>query len=698
MLKKILSYILVVLVITLTSFYIYKSFTPTDTNKLIPPKNGHVKTVIPKTSNKNNTQSNEPTTSKAINTETQSTNNVEGAPSEKTLSEIMDPLTIPKFVNTLDRPAVYSPTVERDINNGKMTNVYKVDIAEFDQQLLPPPLPKTKVWGYGSDVKDPITGKSLGYVLSSPGATFEEEKGTPATVEWVNKLTGSHLFAVDPTLHWADPKNISMDMNMDPNMNMTNKVDPLTEILNKALKIYLPAQSPIPVTTHIHGLEVQSNYDGVPESWFTANGIHGATYSTYKPTTSNAAVYNYPNTQPATTLWYHDHALGLTRFNVLAGLAGLYLIRDPNDDVDSLLPSGKYEMPLLVQDRSFAKDGSLYFPTDSTVPTVHPYWMSEFAGDVILVNGKVWPNMDVDRGIYRFRLLNGSNSRFYNFHFSNQMTFKQIGTDGGYLKSPVTVKAILLGPGERADILVDFSLLEAGTKITLLNNARAPYPEGDPADPVLAGTIMQFTINKTTGIPSLDLPNILNQTLVGTYPTLPEPTKKRVLPLAEILDDNGFPLNGLLDGKRWADPISEIPKLGTTEEWALVNTTEDTHTIHLHLIQFQVVSRQLIDKIKYLEDWIKLNGDLPHTGPTKELDYHPYLQGDLVLPGSTERGWKDTIKATDEMVTILRVRFAPIVNTSTYTFDATSGPGYVWHCHILDHEDNDMMRPYKLTK
>jgi spore coat protein A, manganese oxidase len=490
-------------------------------------------------------------------------------------------------------------------------------------------------------------------------------------------------------------------MGLSMNMSTSSNSDPLTEILYKSLTQFMPAQSSVPVVTHVHGLEVQSTSDGGPNAWFTADGKHGPDYNTYEPTLPNATVDYYPNAQPATTLWYHDHAMGITRLNVVAGLAGFYLIRDPRNGVDPLMPSGKYEMPLVVQDRIFATDGSLYFPTNSGVPTIHPYWMSEFVGNVIMVNGKAWPNMNVDRGIYRFRLLDGSNSRFYDFHFSNGMSFQQIGTDGGYLKAPFSTTSILMAPAERADILVDFSNLAPGTKIQLMNDAGDPYPEGDPADPATVGTIMQFTVGTTTGIQSLNLPSVLNQTLAGTYPTLPSPSKTRILPLVELTDNSALmnPIIGLLDGQTYDAPVSEIPTVGSTEEWTFVNTTEDTHPIHLHLVQFQVVSRQLFDKVAYRADWLKLNGGtLPFTAPTKELDYHPYLKGNPVYPAPNEMGWKDTIQATDEMVTTIRVRFAPIDGSPSYPFDATVGPGYDWHCHIIDHEDNEMMRPYKLVK
>ena len=128
----------------------------------------------------------------------------------------------------------------------------------------------------------------------------------------------------------------------------------------------------------------------------------------------NAAVYYYPNDQEPTTLFYHDHALGITRLNVASGLAGFWKIKDLCDPIDNKLPSGKYDIPLAIQDRSFNTDGSMWFPTEGNNPDVHPYWNPEFFGNTIMVNGKLWPNLNVDRGQYFFRIVDGSNARFYN--------------------------------------------------------------------------------------------------------------------------------------------------------------------------------------------------------------------------------------------------------------------------------------------
>lgn len=591
------------------------------------------------------------------------------------------PTTIKKYVNQLVIPPVYEPIITTDPVNGDISNNYTIDITEFNKQILPPSLPSTKVWGYGGMVKNK-TGKPT-YFRDTPGATFEAVRNIPVNVTWKNKLTGSHLFAVDPTIHWANPNNMPM-MPMKP------------------WPIFPPgfpeAQSPVPIVTHLHGGEVKSDSDGHPDAWITANGKTGPAFSSFP--------FHYPNKQPPATLWYHDHTLGMTRLNVMAGLAGLYLLRDPKDSIAPLLPSGKYEVPLVIQDRSFNLDGSLFFDSMGNNPTIHPYWTPEFLGNTIMVNGVLWPNFNVERRQYRLRVLNGSNARFYNLSLSNKQSFIQIGSDGGYLRNPVTLQSILLAPGERADLLVDFSKLNPGTKIVILNNARSPFPQGTPADPQTTGQLIQFTVLNTTPAAPKTLPDTLN-----IIPVLTPKSPTRTLTLNEVMGPAG-PTQLLLNGQPWHAPVSELPRVGATEVWEFVNLTADTHPIHLHLVQFQLLSRQAIQTNQYSSAWDLANADgisngmLPLTKPTVTVPVDPYLQGKPRTPTPNEVGWKDTIQAHPGEVTRITVRFAPLdadpalvsPGVNLYPFDPTTEPGYVWHCHILDHEDNGMMRPYKIQK
>ena len=332
----------------------------------------------------------------------------------------LDPLSIPKYVNELVIPPVY------DLNVSEV----RVDAAKTVQQILPlkrqdgssTGFGPTTVFAYGGIVKDPQTGQSV-FFRHSPGATFLVTKGKPTKVEWINNIIGPHFLAVDPTIHWANPNNIAAP----------------TPPFKAFPPGYLNAQDPVPIVTHLHGGEVPSAFDGGPDTWFTNNGKIGPKFVTRH--------YVYPNGQEATSMFYHDHALGMTRLNVLAGLAGFYIIQDPKDEIAPLLPSGKFSLPLAIQDRSFyVKDecgnNELAFPNVGVVPEVHPYWAPEFFGDTIMVNGHTWPFVNVDRGQYRLSLLNGSNARFYNLFFSNGMSFIVIGSDGGYLQSPAQVNSL----------------------------------------------------------------------------------------------------------------------------------------------------------------------------------------------------------------------------------------------------------------
>jgi FtsP/CotA-like multicopper oxidase with cupredoxin domain len=371
-------------------------------------------------------------------------------------------------------------------------------------------------------------------------------------------------------------------------------------------------------------------------------------------------------------------------------LAGFYIITNTSDPVEKLLPQGQYEVPLAIQDRSFYNDGSLYYPTEGLNPSIHPYWQNSFLGNTIVVNGQAWPNMDVKQGLYRFRILDGSNSRFYQISLSNGMAFTQIGTDGGYLKAPAQMTSELIAPGERVDILVDFSNVPAGQKIILENFAGASSTEQDAQT---TGHIMQFTVTGEKGAASKPLPSNLNPTLTGDYPTLPQPSKTRILTLTDIAGPNGSAML-LLDGQTWSATVSEKPKLGSTEDWVIVNPTMDAHPIHIHLVQFQIVKRQAFATLSYMDKWTSLNGDPPLNHTTVNVpSIDPYLAGQPTGPTASEQGWKDTVVVNSGEVVIIRLRWAE-QNGNPFPFDATAGPGYVWHCHMLEHEDNEMMRPY----
>ncbi len=585
------------------------------------------------------------------------------------MKKALDPLLIPKYVNQLFIPPVYKPDIVRNpITGREISHNYTISMTQFKQQILPKKFPKTTVWGYEGKVDDPCTGESY-YLHSAPGPTFKAIRGIPIHVQWINKITEPNHFAVDPTLHWANPNDIQSP---EPPFLPYPPGYPL-------------AQSPVPLVVHLHGGEVRSDSDGNPEAWFTAGEEKtGKAYTTSR--------YTYPNTQEPTTLWYHDHALGITRLNVYAGLAGFYLLKDPCNKLESLLPGGKYDIPLVIQDRSFYEDGSLSFPSDGINPALHPYWRPGFLGDTIMVNGKVWPNLNVERRQYRFRLLNGSNSRVYNLKLSNNQSFIQIASDGGYLPEPAVLTELLLAPGERAEILIDFSSLLPGSSIILKNTANTPDPE-------TVGQIMRFIVANEYAVHPDRLPSKLNN-IPKLIPNVP----KKILTLNVAIDATGLS-ELLLNGQMWDAPISELPIVGSTVEWEIVNMTIGAHPIHIHLIQFLIKNRQNFNSTAYSEEWTRLNGTSPLEHPTIALPVDPYLQGDPIEPPINEQGWKDTVLMQPNQVTRLTLRFAPqdanpnlakpYINL--FPFDPSYGPGYVWHCHILDHEDNEMMRPYKVV-
>jgi FtsP/CotA-like multicopper oxidase with cupredoxin domain len=636
----------------------------------------------------------------------------------------LDPNTIPKFVNQLTRPATFVSTGTKfDRTIGKNVPLYQVTENTIFQQILPPGFPKTKMYAYGgsANVAAPGQPQNIQTVFSSPGPTFETTKDQRIFVNYTNNLSGAHMFPVDPTIMAANPNNAPIP---------TAPFAPFPPG-------YAQFQSPIVTVAHLHGGVTPSDSDGFPLSWFSKG-------QTRTGPTFDGSTFEYFNGQLPTMLWYHDHALGMTRLNLAAGLEGMYIIRDPaNDKVAPLLPSGQFEMPLMLTDRAFNSDGSIQFNIDGDNPDLHPYWVPEYFGPVIMVNGKAWPNMNVQKHQYRFRIVDGSNARFYNLQLVNQSNHKpvpfiQVGADGSYLPKPVTLTSVFMAICERVDILVDFSNLPAGTKVVMTNSANAPFPGGDPVDGN-DGVVMQFTVQNSTAVH----PNPLPSTLI-TVPTLietPNIGNPKIFTLNEQEADGG-PVAVLIDGRHFDEAVTELPRVGTTEAWYFQNLTEDAHPIHIHLVEFQLEDRQIIDRDRFKDYWERKNlnadgiqGELPldhppvrinvetvtDTGDGRPRDFlfdpsdttsctHPDptsgcpTQG--VPPSPSEAGWKDVFLAPPFSVTRIRIRLAPqevkeanlFPGKNTFPFDPTQGPGYVWHCHILDHEDNDMMRPMAIVK
>ena len=357
-----------------------------------------------------------------------------------------------------------------------------------------------------------------------------------------------------------------------------------------------------------------------------------------------------------------------------------------------------------MQDRSFRTDGSVFYPqaedqppgTLGANPDVNPYWMLIVNGGTNVVNGKVWPNMDVKRHLYRFRILDSANQRFYKFSLSNGMPVRIIGTDGGYKNTVETVTSWQMGVTERNDILIDFSNIPVGTKIVLQNTAPVPQPVGPLPDPNTDGTVMQFTVVNSVSVPPKPVPTNLGPQVPVLTPDRP----RRILIQNVETDDQGRVLQAELDGQLFHELTTELPTIGATEEWNFINTTPLDHNKHIHLIQFQVIDRTPIDAARYLADWRAANGNPPFDHPTLKLAPEPYFTGPPTPPHPEENGWKDTIFTPVGNVTRLRVRWAiqspapgNLLGINTFPINPLFGIGFVWHCHLVEHEDNEMMRP-----
>jgi spore coat protein A len=509
--------------------------------------------------------------------------------------------------------------------------VLDIHMRQFTQKLHRD-LPPTRLWGYNGIY---------------PGPTIEARTGVPIQVQWHNDLPSHHFLPIDHTIHGAE--------------------------------------STVPdvrTVVHLHGAKVLGDSDGYPEAWFT-NG-----FAQTGPSFSNR-VYRYPNDQAAMMLWYHDHALGITRLNVFAGLAGMYFVRDAAEDALAI-PKGKYEVPLFFQDRFFNPDGSLLYPVqDAGVsPPIPPIWIPEFFGDSALVNGKVFPYLEVEPRKYRFRMLNACNARFLHMTLANSrdphetLLFHQIGADQGFLPKPVHLADLLMGPAERYDVVIDFTG-KAGKSFTLQNDAPSPFPGGGAA---LLPQILQFRVNKPLTHSDQPLPS----TLVPV-PLLDPHSARQTRQLLLSEDDDpttGDPIEGMLGTVaagplHWSSPITEDPKANSTEVWEFYNTTTDGHPIHVHLVRFQVLNRQKFDLNRF-----QATGQIHFIAPPE-------------APGANEKpAWKDVVKVfpgdpDNGVGSVTRI---------IQKFDLPNGasavpqgvPPYVWHCHILEHEDNDMMRPYNV--
>lgn len=642
----------------------------------------------------------------------------------------LDPGVVPKFQTPLLIPPVMPKAARFTQAGGKRVDYYEIALRQLSQQVLPAGLPATTVWGYGAVA----AGGRRGLLLhNAPSLTIEATWNTPVRVKWINDLKDDagnflpHLLPVDPTLHWANPPGSTAGRDTRPTFGSTPA----------------PYTGPVPMITHVHGAAgVGDESDGYAEAWYLPDASdipadfarEGSWYEffagkalakfgeTWGP---GFATFQYPNLNRASTLWYHDHTLGMTRLNVYAGPAGFYLVRGgpagdaalldtrfgtparlpgPAPKANDRFPPNKtyYEIPLAIQDRSFNADGSLFYPDSRAffdeiagpfIPDsdISPLWNPEFFGNMLMVNGNTWPFHTVEQVRYRLRVLNGCQSRFLilDFNAIPGVEVWQIGNEGGFLAAPVNLTAdhgnrLLMGLAERADLIVDFSQVPPGNYVLGNVGPDEPFSGGEPdgdfdtADPDSTGQVMELRVVPAVAADPSTPPQFLQ---LPAITPLPAETVTRPLVLLEQMsaffdDAPAEALLGTLAGdpaeapaawtkRLWMEPVSENPALGATEVWALYNATGDAHPMHIHEVVFEVIDRQdiLVDE------------------QTETVQLAP---GSVPTPAEPwETGFKDTVIAYPGQVTRLRAQF--------------NSPGqFVWHCHIVEHEDNEMMRPYRI--
>jgi spore coat protein A, manganese oxidase len=599
-----------------------------------------------------------------------------------------------KFVWPLPRFGVEIPVASPDRSRYPGTDYYRIAMGEYRQQLHPE-LNPTRLWGYAD-----ITAPGVAPTFRHLGPAVLTQRGRPVRVTFRNDL--------------------------DPNCNHPLPVD--TSLMG--------ADGPVTrLTPHLHGGFVPWPSDGGPLSWSEPNGTRGSSRIDWLPDESGVLTDDvwYGNEQSARLMWYHDHALGTTRLNAYAGLAAPYLLTDEIEQ--ELVASGAIpglvagtDIPLVIQDKSFRTEsdaygdaGDLWYPDAQDPADVLPGFtppfpscVPEFFGDTMLVNGIVYPYLEVEPRRYRFRILNACNARFLRLRLvyadrvepseaginDSGASLVQIGNEGGFLPRPVVLNQVTLGPAERTDLIVDLSNVPAGAKLILYNDAGAPFPDGDP--------MMDYDYGKRGasmagfGPNTRTLMQLRMTALKGARDPKPAPLRLpfiealsakdalvRNLTINEDFDEYGRLLQRIgtdtqlspgTFARNYHDPATETPYAGAVEVWNIFNLSADTHPVHFHLVNVQVLGRRRFRAGRF-------NGISPH------------FLGPMRSPDANELGWKETVRMNPGEMTQVIMRFdlpAPppgVTIPSSPSYAGMNVHEYVWHCHMLEHEEHDMMRP-----
>jgi len=526
-------------------------------------------------------------------------------------------LLLPWGVSTRSAYAGESPALTKfkdplpipGVMQANLSGVYHVRMRQFKHELHSDLGAVTTVWGFGNAASG----------FSTPGPTFVVRAEDVTRVVWYN--------------------NLSSDIAARHFLRMDQSV----------LDYVHGATDNRKAVVHLHGGHVSSFADGYP-------------HASILPTQS--VTYDYARQDRSATLWYHDHAIGNTARNVYMGLAGGFLVRDAQERAwiaGGQLPDPRYEAPLVLQDRRVSDTGRLAYPR---------YHDDTFFGDVMLVNGRAWPHLEVEPRKYRFRLLNGSNTRNYTLQLgsdSDSWVLQQIGTDGGFLPAPLSLRRITLTPGERADVIVDFAQAGMGSGVVLMNRDMDQMHMDAP----LIEEVMEFRVGGAAVSDDVTLPT----TLASIAPLNTAGAAQRYFKLEDEYDPNVGDAMWHITGPTRSDTEHrfEVPthtvQNGSIEVWNWVNKSDMIHPMHIHLVQFQVLGRWQLGE----DD----NGNPIGTGPNRVDE--------------NEKGWKDTVRVGPLELVSVAARFSGVANLG-----AGQTEPFPFHCHVLEHEDHEMMRQYLL--